>query len=389
MDFTVYAVILSGGMALILVGMIAIGLFEKVPSKKDEEISKLLKVQDESLTLYEHSPVPYVTLNSSGNVRLQNLAAIRLFETSVDGLIGVSAKDLFIKTDDSDPTSLIASILEHRSVSELEVQIKTAKGKIRWVKVSFMVFKHGKENLLALVDITRAKEVDIAKSEFVSLATHQLRTPLSAIRWNAELLEMKLDGSMPEGAENYLSKVQRNTQRMSELINDFLSVSKLEMGTFSTNPEVIKLSDFFDSVLDEFTSQVKNNNLTIEHRYNPQDVDMFIDTRLLHIIVSNLVSNAVKYTPKDGTVHVSYDVSGSNIVIIVADTGIGIPLDDQERLFTKFYRAKNALEKQAEGTGLGLYVVKQSVQKLRGKMTMSSVENKGTTFKVTLPYRMR
>lgn len=373
----------AGGAVVLLLGS---SIATYLPSKKDEQVARLLQAQREYLTLYEHSPVPYLTLNTDGRVKMLNLAAVRLFGTTTEAFIGMYATELFITTDDSSPVYLQSAILEHRSVSELAVQIQTERGEIRWVQATLLVFQNGRENLLALVDITKAKEIDAAKSEFVALATHQLRTPLAAIRWNTELLEQHIVEMLPPSGQNYLQKVKRNVVRMGDLINDFLSASQLEMGTFSTSEQTLNLVDFFDSVIEEFASRIRSGELEIVRSYTPPDAVMVSDPRLLHIIVSNLVSNAVKYTPDTGTVRIGYEVSGLKIVITVTDDGIGIPEAEQAKLFSKFFRAANAREKQTEGTGLGLYVVEQSVKKLHGRIEYHSAADSGTRFTVTLPY---
>lgn len=375
---------IAGGVTVFLLGSSAARF---IPSKKDEEIARLLQLQEEYLTLYDHSPVPYITLDRHGLIKMQNLAAVRLFDTTTDGLLGIQVNEVFVQTEDSDPTKLQSAILENRSVSDLEVQIRTGREAIRWVKASLLVFGGGRENLLSLVDITKAKEVDTAKSEFVALATHQLRTPLAAIRWNTELLEQEIAETLSSPGQDYLTKLNRNVLRMGDLINDFLSASQLEMGTFSTTEKKIALADYFDGIIDEFSGRINSNALTVTRSYDPPDAAMVIDPRLLHIMVSNLVSNAVKYTPNGKTVDVSYQVSGVELTITIADSGIGIPEAEQSKLFSKFFRAANAREKQAEGTGLGLYVVEQSVHKLHGRITCKSSADVGTTFTITIPYQ--
>ena len=383
---TTYIVISFSVAGVAIVLLLGSSLARIIPSKKDEEIARLLQAQEEYLTLYEHSPVPYLTLDRSGSVKMCNLAAVRLLETTTDELPGVQVTELFVRTEESDPTKLQSAILEHRSVSDIEVQIRTGRGEVRWVKASLLAFGAGRENLLALVDITKAKEIDTAKSEFVALATHQLRTPLAAIRWNTELLEQQIIESLSTSSQNYLTKLKRNVVRMGDLINDFLSASQLEMGTFSTDEKTIPLQTFFDSVIEEFSGRVRSGNLEIVRSYDPADATILADPRLFHIIVSNLISNAVKYTPDGGTVEVAYQIVGAEMTITIADSGIGIPKSEQARLFSKFFRATNAREKQAEGTGLGLYVVEQSVKKLHGQIVFRSAADTGTIFTITIPY---
>jgi len=173
--------------------------------------------------------------------------------------------------------------------------------------------------------------------------------------------------------------------RMIALINDFLSVSKLEMGTYATNEEETILSDFITAILDEFSGKIAEKQIVVNRNSASDSVTIMTDYRLLHIIVSNLVSNAVKYLRQNGTLLISYDIQGREMVLTVKDDGIGIPKSEIEHLFTKFYRASNAQSHQTEGTGLGLYIVKQSVEQLGGTITVESNIDAGATFTVKLP----
>ena len=242
------------------------------------------------------------------------------------------------------------------------------------------------QRLVSLVDITQEKLVDTAKSEFVALATHQLRTPISAIRWNLELLQKNMKETKTENQTRYLTKIERNTIRMIALINDFLSVSKLEMGTFASNVEQINLTDFFNAILDEYVEKITEKKITIKRSDEPEGLVFSSDSRLLHIIVSNLMSNAVKYVEAEGMVTLSFKLTDNKIFITVADDGIGVPEEEVGNLFAKFYRASNAQHHKAEGTGLGLYIVKQSVEKLGGTIEVVSGLDKGANFTVILPY---
>jgi signal transduction histidine kinase len=172
---------------------------------------------------------------------------------------------------------------------------------------------------------------------------------------------------------------------MIDLINDFLSVSKLEMGTYAANLEKINLTNFFSSVVEEFSEKISGKNINLERKNNPPQLVIKTDSRLLHIIVSNLVSNSVKYSETSGNLLISYELTGTNLHIQIADDGIGIPEKELDNLFTKFYRATNAQEHQTEGTGLGLYIVKQSVEQLGGEIKVVSDTNKGALFAVDLP----
>lgn len=345
-------------------------------------------VSDEFASLYERSPTAYFTIDREGLIVNFNQAAVHLLEsTSVD----MTRNNFFALLSSS--TEIDASVAEGKikagmTMNDVEVALYTAQGREIWTLMSVYPDKAQDQRLISLVDITQAKKVDTAKSEFVALATHQLRTPIAAIRWNVELLEKKLGDAATEDQARYLEKIERNVLRMLALINDFLSVSKLEMGTFAANIQVLDVTAFFDSILEEFSEKITQKNLTIDRSDDPPNTTIRTDDRLFHIIVSNLVSNAVKYLQPNGVLALKYTVSGDRIIITVADNGIGIPSSEVPRLFEKFYRASNARKHQTEGTGLGLYIVQQSVEQLKGTIGVTSEEDQGAVFTVNLPLAM-
>lgn len=370
-----------------LVYIIRSRVADHIPSEREEELIGLLGAQEKFLSLYEHSPVPYITLDRSGKIVMYNLATVRLFNTTTDALMGQSFVPYLLHEDPSVVRALRRAVEAGRVVNESEVQIQLEDGTTRWVLLSIFVYKKADQRLVAMVDITHQKEVDIAKSEFVALATHQLRTPISAIRWNVELLEKSIRDILNEKQARYLGKIDDNVQRMVALINDFLNVSKLEMGTFATTEETVVMDRFCNEIIDEFQEKIASKQVTVRRVYEPEALPFTTDPRLLHIMISNLVSNAVKYVTEGGEVVLQYTQQAGALQIVVQDTGIGIPAEAQAQLFTKFFRAGNAQTHHTEGTGLGLYVVKQSVEKLGGSIAYNSVEDQGTTFTIDLPYR--
>lgn len=338
---------------------------------------------EEFNSLYQSSPVAYITLNSKGEILDFNPAAVRLLHGESDSMITQTFFDRV--HPDFDFSVIRGKIKSGSTVNEEEVPLRTFDNQHIWTKLSVHSRPFEEKRMLSLIDITSQKAVDTAKSEFVALATHQLRTPIAAIRWNVELLEKKLQDTVTEDQSRYMVKINRNVQRMVSLINDFLSVSKLEMGTFASSQEAVNLSEFVDTIVDEFSESIAQKGLTLNRVDNPPQLQVMIDARLLHIIVSNLMSNAAKYSNPSGTLDFSYTLEGTMLRIVVKDDGIGIPENELERLFSKFFRATNAQAHQTQGTGLGLYVVQQSVEKLGGSIEVSSQENAGAQFTVQLP----
>lgn len=351
-----------------------------------ERLNTLHRTYEQFTTLYENSPVPYLTLDQRGTITSYNLAAVRLFQTTKDDLFERSFTS-FLRGIDDDKLGLMLGKLKAGSpVTDEEVQIATEDGALRWVRLSIFTHDNSKQRLVAMVDITEQKRIDTAKSEFVALATHQLRTPIAAIRWNLELMERKLRDVPEMPHQKYLDKIYRNVDRMIALISDFLSVSKLETGTFAASAETIELASYFRDIADEYEPDLKSKQIELALTTEPEEATIKADTRLFHIITSNLLSNAVKYTPEGGEVRFGYQVADGELIITVVDSGIGIPEDEQASLFQKLFRASNAQKHKAGGTGLGLYIVKQSVEQLGGEITFTSSVDEGTEFTIRLPY---
>jgi two-component system phosphate regulon sensor histidine kinase PhoR len=336
-------------------------------------------------SLYDRSPVGYLTLDSSGRITKANQAAKYLLQGDEAAVLSVNISDFILPDEGVDTDVLIGKIKAGIIINDEELPIKTMAGETIWTIFAAVPYRNSGERLVSLVDVTDQKNIDTAKSEFVALATHQLRTPIAAIRWNVELLERSLREIKTDAQGRYLVKIYRNVHRMIDLINDFLSVSKLEMGTYAAEIKNINLTDFFTSIADEFAEKINEKNIALERTDNPPQLVIKSDSRLLHIVVSNLVSNAVKYLNSDGKLMFRYELEGANLKIQIADDGIGIPEKELDNLFTKFYRATNAESHHTEGTGLGLYIVKQSVEQLGGEIKVASDTDKGALFEISLP----
>ena len=234
-------------------------------------------------------------------------------------------------------------------------------------------------------DITKEKNIDKAKTEFVSLASHQLRTPLSTVNWYAEMLLAGDVGKVTPQQKKYLDEVYHSNQRMIDLVNALLNVSRIEMGTFIIQPlptDVVALSK---DVVKEQQPGIFKKKQVVSEKYDTNIPKINTDPKLIRMVFQNLLSNAIKYTQEKGTINLSLKKDGGNLLFTISDTGYGIPKDAQDKIFTKLFRADNAREKDTEGIGLGLYIVKSIVEQSRGKIWFESQENKGTTFYVELP----
>ncbi len=235
---------------------------------------------------------------------------------------------------------------------------------------------------IILHDISRLKELDTLKSEFVSIASHQLKTPLSSMSWYLELL---LDEKLTEQQLDYIKEVTKANDRLKELVNDLLNVSRLESGMLKIEPKNINIKDFISDIIKEVLPAAKLNNIKIIYNQTNNISEISIDPILGRQIFHNLLTNAVKYSHPKSTVYVNVDYStNSKYVFSVKNTGFGIPKESQNKIFDKFYRAENAQSAVSDGTGLGLFLVKMITDQSGGKIWFES-NPKETTFFIEFP----
>ena len=227
------------------------------------------------------------------------------------------------------------------------------------------------------------------KTEFVSLASHQLRTPLSTVNWYAEMLLAGDVGTLNKKQKKYLEEVYSSNQRMVELVNALLNVSSLELGTFVIDPEPMDICRLAKDVIKEQKPQIDSKKIKFTFYCGKGASRICADPKLNRMIIQNLLSNSIKYTPEGGNIRlVILRTDNKNIQIKISDTGYGIPKKQHDKIFTKLFRADNVINKDTDGTGLGLYIVKSIVEKTGGKIWFESPEeNRGTIFYVALPIK--
>jgi PAS domain S-box-containing protein len=338
--------------------------------------------------LYEKSPVPYFVIDATGDVVSSNIAAGRLLGQQQAVLLKQNMFRNISISSDEHKSFLIEKFHSGIGISDELVSLHKPDHSLVWALMSLFAFTNSsgeKQGLMTLVDITKQKKAEDAKNEFVSLASHQLRTPLAGMKWSAELLQMENEESLTERQHKYLNRLLESVARMGVLIDDFLRVSRFELGSFTPDYQTISLSKLVNNTLEEQRQTAANKQVTLSTDLDPNILDMVTDPNLLRMIVTNLVSNAIKYTESGGSVTFTTKLQDQSVLIVVSDTGMGIPDEDQSQIFTKLFRARNAVRNVPDGTGLGLYIVREAVSVLRGRVTFQSESGRGTTFEVGLP----
>ncbi len=241
--------------------------------------------------------------------------------------------------------------------------------------------------VVTIRDVSREYEINRMKSEFVSIVSHQLRTPLSAIKWYLEtLIENRRGEPVSERQKDYLEQAFQSNERMILLINDLLNVSRLEAGKIKNTPEVIDLSPVFASVVREMETFARANNVTMDCRFCTKALpEVKADPAKIRQVIQNLVSNGIKYTRGKETLIIDAEVKPKEIIFSIQDQGIGIAKSEVHRLFEPFFRAENAIATQAEGSGLGLYICKMLLSFNKGKIWVDSTIGEGSTFYFSIP----
>jgi len=344
-----------------------LGAISNISKRKsaEEEIRKLAKFPEEN-------PSPVLRIDNNGIIIYANTASREILESwgsPEGGRVPERWKDVVNRALETDLKREVVEAYGNKTISFVIAPLKD----------------YGYANLYGR-DITRAIEIDKAKTEFVSLASHQLRTPLSSISLASELLLRGIGGEVEEKKKKYLEEIYHSTQRMTDLINALLNISRIELGTFVVKRVPMDLAKNADRVLSELTLQLNEKKLRLKKSFKEVPIVQF-DENVFRIIIENLLTNAIRYTPGGGCITVKLERNESDILLSVADTGCGIPSGAQDKVFDKLYRAENAKEINSEGTGLGLYVVKSVVEKVGAKIWFESKKDTGTTFYVSIPVK--
>ncbi|MDH4227855.1 MAG: ATP-binding protein [Deltaproteobacteria bacterium] len=256
--------------------------------------------------------------------------------------------------------------------------------KLRMVPVKVPVKARKDLNLIVFLrDITEEKLVEAVKKDFVANVSHELRTPLASIKGCAEtLLDSGVDDK--ETSKEFLRIIDKNSTRMSRLIEDLLILSRIESQQMPLSLEVLDLGEIASSIADGFDKQARDKGVKFTTKISRPLPRVTADRVRVEQVVVNLLDNAIKYTPSGGTVELSVAAASGKVQVDVKDTGIGIPKADMPRIFERFYRVDKARSREMGGTGLGLAIVKHIIQSLNGKVWVESAPMKGSTFSFAL-----
>lgn len=322
-----------------------------------------------------------LVLDSSDHIRIANQSVLALFEITGD----IRGKTVMEALRLHEIVEVMRRLPDKKQVLGVEITLPGVEIKIVQVNASAIFDREGKQKgtILVFHDLTRLKQLENTRQEFVANVSHELRTPLSLIKGYVETLN---DGAkdQPEIAAKFLQTIQRNADRLTFLIEDLLTISQLESGQIILNPRPLQLHAAAQRVVEDLESKAQRKKVEITNRI-PETVVVDVDPDRLQQVFSNLIDNAIKYGRPEGSVSITAKPSDDNIEVAVIDDGPGIPPDALERIFERFYRVDKARSREQGGTGLGLSIVKHIVQCHGGKVWATSESGKGTVFYFTLP----
>lgn len=380
---------------IIIINLLFLSIFKKTKQIQKTNLDLAAEKRKLETTLESIGDGAFV-INVDGRLTFFNRIAEELVGERKEEVLGKSYRKVlkFVRGEDHSPNyAFIENALTKDTITHIQnhtVLISKDGGEIP-VANSAAPIHDASGNVIGCIvvfrDVTREYAIDKAKTEFISLASHQLRMPLSAIKWS---LETGLDGSLGKLSgeqKEFIQNAYGAAQRMTVLVNSLLNISRIEGGRLAVKPELTNLALFCKQILIELQPLITQKEHEIQFRKPDILPIVTTDQKLLHEVVTNLLSNAIKYTPNKGTIVLGLEIRGSNAVVTVKDNGLGIPKAQQQRIYEKFFRADNVMKVSIDGTGLGLYIVKRLVETLEGKVWFESEEKKGTTFFVAIPLK--
>jgi two-component system phosphate regulon sensor histidine kinase PhoR len=343
-----------------------------------------LEIQRQQQALFNSMIEGVLLLDEHGRIQLAN----RAFEDLFGVANGIHGKTILEVLRQHELAELLRKVAEQKQVLDYELRLGGMSE--RWLQINAAVLSSGagapSGTIVVFHELTRLKQLERTREEFVANVSHELRTPLSLIRGYTETL---LDGAKdnPEITTKFLQTIQRNSERLQFLIEDLLTISELESGRLKMNLQRIQLRPLIEKALEDLRAQAKVRKVTLANEV--PEFAVHADSERLQQVLGNLVGNAIKYGRAEGNVVVRASREDAMIELCVQDDGPGIPAESLERVFERFYRVDKARSREQGGTGLGLSIVKHIVQSHGGKVWAKSELNKGAAFYFTLPESIR
>ena len=372
-------------------GMDEIGLLAKNINELSDEVEtgqRRIEAERQRLdSVLSNMSEGVIATNRRGELDIANNMASQMLHLSRSELAGKNILTLLELEEDYNLRDLVDR------KEDITIRIESEEA-LTILRASFSMIQADSGYISGIVcvlrDVTEEERIEEERKEFVSNVSHELRTPLTSMR---SYIEALIDGAWkdPELAPRFLDVAQSETDRMIRMIQDLLHLSRIDSGKSELQKELIDLTALFTNVLTRFdmlleSEEYRNNNYTIKRNLLDEAIFVDIDPDRIVQVLDNVMNNAIKYSPEGGTITCTMAIKGSQVIITIKDEGIGIPAEDLDHIFDRFYRVDRARSRAMGGTGLGLAISREVIEQHDGEIWAESIERDGTTFYIALPY---
>ena len=389
-------------------------VYEELTRENEELQSRIVQLQDElrQKTALAEAIEKQAKIISDEKERIDNIVhnmtdglvvvdpqgKILMVNPAAEALLGVSTQDIGKQIKDVVKDEHLLALVKNLHTQKKEVIAKDVElfspneSTMRVLRASSAVVEDQNGKTVGMVailnDITKQKEVERLKSDFVAKVSHEIRTPLIAMEKSLSLILSKTTGPLSEEQDKFLAITDRNLKRLSALINDLLDLSKLEAGKVALVREPVVIEKVIEEPILVFRNWAETKSIKIDKKIQEGLPQANIDANKIIQVINNLLGNAIKFTPDNGTITVEAVLRGDKeIEISVTDTGIGISEEELPKVFHKFYQVSGNLQTEIRGTGIGLAIAKEIVELHGGRIWVESQVGKGTRFIFTLPFK--
>ena len=363
--------------------------FNLMADRVQEQIDKISEEHRRSETILTNMGEGVLLVNGASEITYANPTAISMLDLP-DDYVG---KALIEINRIPELQALLQKAEQTERIAFAEIQLGNLQEPE--AEVTVVPVSTGQESVIVIHDVTKERQLERIRADFVANVSHELRTPLTTIRGYAETL-LGGDSVRTKTSEKFLVKILNHSTRLSRLVSDLLELSRLELGEVELKRSPHHLNTFHEPILDVFEPLLEESGLVLKWEIPDELPEVNVDQQLFMQIFVNLIDNAIKYTPDGGTITVSAETDTSNvfdglnitveeIIVQVKDTGIGIPMESQSRVFERFYRVDKGRAQEMGGTGLGLAIVKHIVLRHNGRIWLDSVLGQGSVFHFAVP----
>jgi PAS domain S-box-containing protein len=358
-----------------------IGVASDITARKEAEA-----IRSRLAAIVESSDDAIVSKTLDGIITSWNAAAERLFGYSSEEAVGKHITLIIPVELYKEEEEIIRKLRQGIRIEHFETVRLRKDGRLIDVSLSISPVKDDAGNIIGAAkiarDIRERKELEQRKDEFISIASHELKTPISALKGFTQLLQRRFQGHSDEEAARFLARMDTQLDKLTTLISDMLDISKMQNGQLAYRMESFDLVELVEEIMENVQGTTQKHHLLLQKKVEAQ---IYGDRDRIGQVLMNLLTNAIKYSPTAGRIVVNMAIAEESVLVSVQDFGIGIPEDEQERIFQRFYQVNGPASKTSPGLGIGLYIARQIIERHHGYLWVQSREGEGSTFSFSLP----